>query len=72
MHRKRRPRPPAGADSNSSRGMEPAKAPQDVASADAVKDMMDRYSAATADRVLSPLFDKVERDTFGCVKRGIC
>lgn len=42
----------------------PESTPKDVASVQAVEGIIDRYAQATADRALSPLFDRMEK-TFG-------
>lgn len=47
----------------------PEHLPEDVANGDALEQMIDRYANATADRVISPLFDRAEKASFGLIRR---
>ena len=47
----------------------PGGLPDDVANEDAMEGMIDRYTLATADRVIGPLFERVERTSHGLISR---
>ncbi len=47
----------------------PGGLPDDVANEDAMEGMIDRYTLATADRVIGPLFERAERTSHGLISR---
>ncbi|MCI8529623.1 MAG: hypothetical protein HFH82_10805 [Lachnospiraceae bacterium] len=47
----------------------PGYLPEDALSEEAVEKMIDQYANATADRVISPLFHRVEKTSFGVIHR---
>lgn len=47
----------------------PGGLPDDVANEDAMEGMLDRYTLATADRVIGPLFERAERTSHGLISR---
>ena len=51
-------------------GKGPEHMPEDMVNLDAAMGAVSRYSKATADRVISPLFEAIEHKTSGVISRG--